>query len=116
MLRVVGLAKDIVAAVLDARGVVVPVGALVAGLVVDVHPDLGGRGDEHGRGDAGDGACTILLSVQVEWTSNAAHSASIVRRGTGGDAGKLRPPTPAPAPSAAEPTPPLTNQPPRSRK
>ena len=56
MLRVIRLAEDIVFPVFNTRGIVVPIGALVARLVVDVHPNLRRRGDEHSRGDSGDWA------------------------------------------------------------
>ena len=52
----VGLAKDIVAAVLDAAGLVVPGRAPVPRLGVDVDPDVGRGGDEHVGRDARNGA------------------------------------------------------------
>lgn len=56
MLAVVRLAKDVVPPVLEPAGMVIPVGALVARLGVDVDPDIGRRGDEHLGRDASNGA------------------------------------------------------------
>jgi hypothetical protein len=52
---VVGLGKDVVGLVLHARGLVVPVGALPAGLGEDVRPDVHVGCDEEVGADAGDG-------------------------------------------------------------
>jgi hypothetical protein len=52
----VGLAEDVVSLMLDANSPEVPLGALVARLVVDVHPDVSGGREERVRADAGNGA------------------------------------------------------------
>ena len=43
MLFIVCLTEDIVPPVFDSDGIVVPIGALIEGLVVYVDPDFGGR-------------------------------------------------------------------------
>lgn len=59
----VRLRKDIVPPVLDAAGVVVPVRALIPGLVVDVSPDVGRRRHEHVGSHPCDGACFPLVTT-----------------------------------------------------
>lgn len=59
--RVIRLTEDIVPLVLDSCGVVVPIGALVAGLVVYVHPNFRTGRDQDLRRDTGDRTC--LASV-----------------------------------------------------
>lgn len=54
MFRVISLTEDVVPPVLDSCGLVVPIGALVARLVVYVHPNLGRRCDQHLGCDTGD--------------------------------------------------------------
>lgn len=54
MFRVISLTEDIVPPVLDSCGLVVPIGALVARLVVYVHPNFGRRCDQHLGCDTGD--------------------------------------------------------------
>jgi hypothetical protein len=56
MFRVICLAKDIVSPVLDPHGSIVPIRALIARLVVYVHPHFGGGCDQYSRGDTGDRA------------------------------------------------------------
>jgi hypothetical protein len=56
MLVVVGLTKDVVFSIFDTTSVIVPVRPFVAGLVVDMHPDLGGRSDEDSGRNSRDGA------------------------------------------------------------
>lgn len=60
MLEVVGLREDIVAAVLDATGVVVPVGTLVLGLPIRTDPDVWRGCDEHVWCDASNGPWTLV--------------------------------------------------------
>lgn len=54
MFCVVGLTEDIVSPVLNPRGLIVPVRALVAGLVVYMHPNFWRRRDQYSRRDTGD--------------------------------------------------------------
>jgi hypothetical protein len=54
MFRVIGLAEDIVSPILNPRGSVVPVRALVIGLVIYMHPNFWRRRDQHPRRDTGD--------------------------------------------------------------
>lgn len=56
VLRIIRLAKDIIPLILDPRGIIVPVGALITSLCVNVHPDLGRRGNEHPWSNARDRA------------------------------------------------------------
>lgn len=77
MLRVIRLTEDIVFPVLNPRGIVVPIGALVARLVVDVYPNLWRRGDEHLRGDSGDWAWPDSgLSVSGETVARTSYHIS----------------------------------------
>jgi hypothetical protein len=57
MLYIVGLTEDIVSSVFNSRGFIVPVRALVAGLVVYMNPDFWRRRDQHPRCDTGDRTC-----------------------------------------------------------
>lgn len=65
MFGVVSLAKDIVSPVLNARGLIVPVGALIARLVVDMHPNFWRRRDQHPRRDTSDGAWPRLSTLAM---------------------------------------------------
>lgn len=60
MLGVVGLGEDIVSAVLNASRGIIPVRSFVSRLIVDMHPDIGMRRDQHSRRDTRDGAYFIL--------------------------------------------------------
>lgn len=66
MLHVIGLAEDVVSPVFDPRGLVVPVRALVTGLVIYMHPNFWRRRDQHPRRDTGDRtwrATSVLVAV-----------------------------------------------------
>jgi hypothetical protein len=65
MLYIVGLAEDIVSSVLNPRGFVIPVGSLIAGLVVYMHPNFRRRRDQHPRCDTGDGTCLTMRLLAV---------------------------------------------------
>lgn len=52
--RVISLTEDVVLPILDSCGSGVPIGALVARLVVYVHPDFGRGRDQHSRRNTGD--------------------------------------------------------------
>lgn len=54
MFRVIGLAEDVVSPILNPRGSVVPVRALIIGLVIYMHPNFWRRRDQHPRRDTGD--------------------------------------------------------------
>lgn len=62
MLVIVGLAKDVVFSILDTTGIVIPVRPFVAGLVVDMHPDLRRRRDEDCWRNSRDWAWRVLVS------------------------------------------------------
>jgi hypothetical protein len=51
---IVRLTKDIIFPILDPRGVVVPIGAFIARLVVYMHPYIGGGRNEHTGSYTGD--------------------------------------------------------------
>lgn len=53
MLCIICLTEDIVLAILDSYGVIVPIRALIARLVVYMHPNIGRRCDQHPRSDTG---------------------------------------------------------------
>lgn len=71
MLDIVGLAEDIVSSVLNPCGSIVPVRALVARLVVYMHPDLWRRRDQYPRRDTGDRTWleSRLSAAAMEMTS-----------------------------------------------
>ena len=53
MFGVICLTEDIVLPILDSCGVVVPIGALIARLVVYMHPNIGRGCDQHSRSNTG---------------------------------------------------------------
>jgi hypothetical protein len=49
MLLVICLAKDIVPPIFDAACIIVPVGALISGIVIDMDPEVGRRRNQDVR-------------------------------------------------------------------